>query len=746
MAPMSPLTSITRACSHAVPVIFVATCAVTAAMQEPPLQVRKSIEPRTGAVRLQTNVPGVESYAQLDSVVASRLARDRALHGAVAGPLRERLDRLAIGERVAVRVWLTQPRIEYLNRFTHTHEQLREQSVRLREANSTALSSSFVRTNRLTGARALCGGLVELSADRALLQRLAHDPAVATIEHAGERHPTGKLVPLNTLASAALNPSAHPLDRAGAGVRAATVEKDDITQYRLCRAGFGSASLSYVHAELTFSCLMNAAPMATLDYCYGRSFDLPAVVDWVVDSGVETVSMSLVGDDSYRENSAEALIMDDFVYRWPSPLYCTGAGNNGWQTETIWQSYSAISSGSVKHWQEQDYIFDSFSQTRNPDPVYGPCLGGGATPCAGDRELPEVLTPGSHPYRPADTSDYTFVWSDPCKRGYFWGDGTSYSAPTLNGVAARVISSAPAAMLRHRPDATKMTLLLTARNVDAGEWDVGVDGRDGAGAVSAYGAVEYVNRCTDLSAQATPAPAVHGFYSGSGDSSMSERMFSVAVPDTIAPASHLRVALVWTSNPDLNARVNALSDLDIGAFTSDRGTYGSYSLDASVEIFDVPGAELTPGATYTFRVFPRAIRVPTGARTRFFYYTLGWTWVPDHASVVAVADRPSTSTARGRAIDIRVRLVGNRDVRVQWSPPAGANDATVSISDLRGAQLASVTLPAARARSGHAHLLLDHPLAPGVYVVKLRAGDRQATIRVNAGMARGNGNWPTQGS
>lgn len=542
----------------------------------------------------------------------------------------------------------------------------------------------------------------------------------AAVAHAGI------LEPFSKLASAALNPVAHPADSGGRGVRAGTLEFGPVTELRKCFAGTGDTVIGHEHQYLTYACLVNAAPLVDARHFEAAYFDdTGRVYPWIIGDSIEVVSMSV--DDKAGQTldpSARAgLCADEIVYRWPRPLLVFPAGNNGFQTEAIHQAYNAISVGSSKHWQEREYAVDLFTQARNPDTVYGGCADS-AAPCVSDREMPEILAPGSHPYEPVGDPPDTYVWHQPCIRGFFPGSGTSFATPTLAGIAVRLISSAPA-QLKHRPEAVKMALLLTAHNVEDGYWNPAVDGHDGAGTVSGYDAVAYISSCVDLSGREPRPAAEHGFFWGMGTDTMVRQQFTVRVPDTPPSDSHLRAVLVWTSNPDLVEGKNYLSDLNLDGFEADGVSYGSYSADASVEMFDVPRERLTPGSEYTFSIAPDSIRIPPNAGTDYFYYALGWTWVRDSTADVPVAPPAVSRKSRWRMLERHVRIEGGR-----WLVADGAlsdgERIDVVVTALNGAALVRGVLDETQPR-----VALPSPAA-GVVVVEMRSGNRagRATVLV----------------
>ncbi len=691
-----------------------------------PILVRKQVDLATGECRILSNSPLVGSYSDLRRLQATEQAARRARYGALDRALHHRSDTLG-AQTVRVLVTLQTAHMTYPSRFTHSTRELQAAAAAAQHLAPVVDIQTFCAAHGiLPEPRADRDGFA-CTLDRTALLRVARDPRVACVSPLEPGEPCGSLIPFTSLADAALNPAQHPLDMRGAGVVVATVE-----------------ALSDTHPLLTGMCLANAAPAATRLHLEDNFYSPSWVVSWLISSGVEVSSLSLSRPPPERTpHSRESVVMDDMAYLWPCPLFCTPAGNAGDTAEVQWQSYAALCAGSVKHWQEREYVFDRFSCARNPQPEYGACIAGTGDSCGSDRELPEILAPGSHPYEPPDIWDPSHLWYTTmdtlyCRVpgnldsqyvcGYYpgWsfpGRGTSFSAPIANGMAARLIS-ANRPLLAHKPDAIKMALMLTAHDVDSAEWDPAVDGHDGAGVLSAYDAVAYATSCTDLTFDSVPRAVEHGFVTGEADTAFAERTFRVLVPQEPREGTHLRVTLVWTSNPDLVNSNNYLSDLDIGGFAADSGVYGSYSLDASVEIFDVPRAVLSPGGTYSFTLYPRDIRIPEKARTRFFYYTLGWTWVPDHAGI-----RPNTVQPRclpGQRPVLAVRPLGGGRFLCTVLPNA---DATLHYRFMSlGGRVAAEGIVHT---SGSARSVVIAPhvrLQSGMYVVHMEQGSVSARV------------------
>lgn len=695
--------------------------------------VRKSVDPRTGRCRILSDDPRVASYEDVHRLLAAERSAQRGLYGAMDLSARQLYERIGDNEPVRVQIWVKGESIRYLSRFRATAEQMRQQSLELLRREPNERVRGIVAQHDLSPVHRSAGDFLECTVTRTRMRALAFDSSVVCIAALPEVKPCGNIVLFSALADGALNPAAHPADKGGAGLHVAVVE--DGEQW---------------HIDQVKMCLRNAAPNAMLFHKESRFYDLMNTEAWLVDNNIVTTSLSISRDPAtVTAASTEFTLMDDFAYRWPCPLFCTPAGNvpigyTSWTAEVNWQSYGALCVGSVKHWQQQAYVFDEFTATRNPEPIWGSCPGGDSA-CGGDRELPELLVPGSHPYAPPGEDDSPYQWAERIDSLYcsaesnpdstyvcstyfvnLWqGQGTSYSAPIANGMAARLISSNPS-LFQNKPDCIKMALLLTAHNVEGGYWDAAEDGRDGAGVISAYDAVAYGQTCTDLTRMDTLPPVKTGFYTAEADSTLEDMTFQVRMPDTLPDDRHFRAVVVWTSNPDRANHVNALSDLDLGGFVDDNGdTYGSHSLDASVEMFDVPRSRVTAGKEYSFTLYARDIRIPQGARTDFFYLTVGWAWVRDHADSTitaiewAVDDMRRGSGPRRVRVTARVRSAAVIEVSLAEGMSGGAYD--IAVFDARGRVVAAHRVRPDSPDARRVAVPLKTPLAYGLYVVRVSA-------------------------
>jgi hypothetical protein len=169
--------------------------------------------------------------------------------------------------------------------------------------------------------------------------------------------------------------------------------------------------------------------------------------------------------------------------------------------------------------------------------------------------------------------------------------------------------------------------MLTAHNVDSSYWRQGEDELDGNGVLSGNDAVQYAQNAVIVYPGMTAGQQT-AFSVGSMNAADTNKHFLISIPNVKPTGKHLRIVLTWDSRPDLNAATNDICDLDLSLSTSN-GNYYSTSWDDNVEVIDVPANNLTEGSTCSLKVNPVTYRLPSGG---FFYYTVGWTWVKDHAN------------------------------------------------------------------------------------------------------------------
>ncbi len=213
--------------------------------------------------------------------------------------------------------------------------------------------------------------------------------------------------------------------------------------------------------------------------------------------------------------------------------------------------------------------------------------------------------------------------------------GTSFSAPIVNGIAANLRSVNAEMWLW--PEKVRATLLVTAQNVDYGEWDCNFDRRDGAGVVSGRNAELFASSCINIApnyvynSNASPVENGMGVITCNAGGSIAAMTFKIKTPSVLPVGKHLRVVLTWDSNArttTLMDTYNSLSDFDLSLIVGPN-IYTSASYNGSIEIVNVINDNyMLPNTTYSAVVSNPVNRIPTGDIT---YLCVAWTWVVNHA-------------------------------------------------------------------------------------------------------------------
>lgn len=599
------------------------------------IRLIKEKDPLTGQMVLKSDHPAIGSAEDLKSFEAREWALKKKTCGALSEAFCAELESGASfgDEMVDVLVRMKTPEVKYLDKTRHALEACRTQSFGLLgQAPLADLGETLLRygaTAELDEGPQKFQGRSRLS--RKTLLQLSGDPNVASVTLYTEQKPLqsgGGSPPYSSLATSAYNPaSAMPADSKGQGIRIATFESGLKQSFLTC-AGLNPvdyfAAVLTDHSHRTFRAMAYAAPNASFYHRGSLIYDSQGSQDYIVNHGLNTVSMSLgrhSNEVPHPPTYAEFLVMDDFAYRYPFPTFNNPTGNAGTSFPVNWLCYNAISVGNVRHVNQSTYEVSTCTQAKNPPPVYGSCISGSGSPCAGDREMPHVVAPGRSPS--------TAAMVDPCLTNITCG--TSYSAPINSGIAACVMS-AKSGSWNSWPEKTRVALLATAQNVSGGEWSPYTDGFDGAGVISGSAAVAYAKAAVEVGSD--NGAVEHGIAAGSLYASNQGYAiyFNIKVPAVKPAGKHLRVVLTWNSSPSLNQAANALSDLDLTVENASGGYLGgSSSWDNNIEIVDIASSSLTAGETVKARLNPFTMRFAPGARTDFTYYSIGWTWVKDHA-------------------------------------------------------------------------------------------------------------------
>jgi hypothetical protein len=594
------------------------------------IAVKKMYDPSSGKAWITTDNPDISSMADLDSIRELENIDADSKYGASRGLLRQKLGAMENDDTVKAIIHLKMPHVEYLDKTKYPVEKLREQSLAIAALEPITSVENVQHKYFLQKAEKIDNKTIMCTLNRQELEDLLFDSDIGAIEEFIPQQPCDFIVPFSKLATEAWMTSSLPSDSRGNNVHAATFENGLTQTFVNCRGNLNSANIDFVgtadiHTLWCFTCLWNSAPSAVFYHKNMWNYYSSDAQNWIINKGIQTISLSY--PRGYQDqNTSEFLVMDDFAFRYPYPVFCNPAANDGNVAEVNWQCYNAISIGSEKHQNENYYVVDDWSCAKNPEPVYGPTLPGSTS---GDREMPYLLAPGSHPYELEGTWDPTCKWSDNCLLPYFAARGTSFSAPTANGVAACLISANTGEYVNW-PEKVRATLLVTSQNVDGDYWSRLVDGKDGAGAISATNAVYFAKNHNSGS---SIYPYEDGIAVGIAYPSSSGTIasYKVKIKNPKPSGKHLRCVLTWDSNPDVTNYRNWLSDFDLTLTDASNNLAGtSLSWDSNIEMFDVTSG-LTAGATYNLNVVVYTMRIPAGARAQYTYYSVAWTWVKDHA-------------------------------------------------------------------------------------------------------------------
>ncbi len=583
------------------------------------IRVEKVLDTESGKYFLKSNNPAVKSSADLNKLRKAEQEFERNKYGKITGNLRDELksdDKKPIKVLIAMKM----PHVKHPNKeLTSISEQI---------AHSKAVANlkpvvSIEKIQKKYGIQAskATDRVMVTTMTKEKLKEMMFDQDIGSIEEYVEPK---KLADhdFSTLASSAYNPGPVPANSAS-GINVATFEDglwaSTINCKGLVPAFVDQDNTGDDHTQQCFTALMNASPGANHYHRDSWTYDQAGDQAWIINNNIMGISRSMT--NSADPNTNEFRAMDDFSYLYPYPIFCNPTGNYGYTEEVMWQCYNSLSVGNVKHQDLTNYVMNQCTQARNPDPINSSCINGGSIPCGGDRELPHIVAPGHHP-------NSTGLFTDNCL-GSWLACGTSYSAPTANGICAIVRSRSRNNYFWLWSEAVRMAVMLTAHNCDGDYWNVNEDGRDGAGAISGSDARAYAENATEVPLGMSTGE-VNGFYVGSwwqGDNDA--KSFIIRVPSNKPAGKHLRVVLLWDSNPDLVNSTNTISDLDLTAFYSNNRGYYSSSYDSNIEMFDVPASELTADQDYPFSVNPWRIDIPANARANYFYWSVGWTWVAD---------------------------------------------------------------------------------------------------------------------
>ncbi|MEM9594838.1 MAG: hypothetical protein AAGD06_11260 [Acidobacteriota bacterium] len=591
-----------------------------------PVEVRKVVTPE-GRIELRSSSTELGSWDDFEALRQKERATLEARYGNLTPGLHATFDALEAGEELRVDLVLLRPAVRHLDKYEYGAEELRSHSRALLNQRPVLDRDVLLRQyglaeEALSPLGEYDDGTLRVRVDRRTLVRLMRDPAIAAIEPVMDDEPT-------TYAYSSYNESAFhvwstlPYGVDGSGVHAGTFESHVHPDNTSCmgvdpaNVDLDAGASRVDHSNITFKAMWNSARGIDAYHRNSWNYETTSSQAWIVANDVQSLSQSTTYY-SGTTTTNRSRVMDDFSYRAPFTMFSNPTANGGHSMVAHWPHYNGLSVGNVRHLEERFFVIESCTQTTNPAPIYGSAISGSA----GDREMPNVVTPGIHPF------PSTARATDDCLPDFNLWCGTSISAPVTNGIVADVISAD--ARMVDSTEAVKAAILVTARNVDGGYWNASEDGRDGAGTISGTDAVWFARNHTSVS---PGGQAVHGMAKGSLDDTDKGDVFTfdIRTPFVKPVGKHLRVALVWTSNPSLTSAVNELSDLDLIVKNKSTGVVlgTSASFDDNVEIIEIDADALSTNTLYTVELNVTDTRIPTSATASFFYYALAWTWVQD---------------------------------------------------------------------------------------------------------------------
>lgn len=624
-------------------------------------KVQKVWDNTSHKIKYKSNDSGID-VKTIEKMHRNELDYLKSKYGKIKGELRAEFESLFDNDSIDVIVIAKTPAITYLDKSKHTKEELKAHSITSAKVKCSKTVRSVLKEAELnlSSIQFEADDKMILKIKKIDIDKIKFNPDISAIEKYREPELCALAAPLSSVASSAYGYGPMPSGYNGSGVKSATYESGiwqhsyraelDPPDYVDHFSARGNLNINNIytndnaqeHSQVTFSCLWYTAPQATIYHKsgsnYGYTLQSTGATE-IINNSLQTLSSSYVnyGD----QNSSDMLLIDEFAYNWPFPVFCNPAANTTSGTLIVnWHCYNALSVGSFQHANLNSYAWASHSLWTNPDPVYG---------SSADREMPHVLATGIWPYTVSNTP-----WDNDCKNGTIfrdvgWGyesalktsyctawQGTSLAAPTANGIASCLLSGNPSAF-ETWPEKVRTAIILTAANCDGNEWSIMEDGKDGTGALSGRAAAFFAQNHTAVSPSNYPA-VQDGLGSGTWYSSQTgPKTFNIRIPSSKPVNKHLRVVLTWNSSPELSEGINYLSDLDLSVYDPNTGVVlvcGSWN--SNVEVVDISAGQLIEGSQIQATINPYALRFSTDPSNlnpkRFFYYSIGWTWVANSAN------------------------------------------------------------------------------------------------------------------
>jgi hypothetical protein len=316
--------------------------------------------------------------------------------------------------------------------------------------------------------------------------------------------------------------------------------------------------------------------------------------DWAKANGVNVVTMSwhFFSEETDGSLHSRDVYFDYWVTRYPWPSVFTSAGNQA--------ASDAYASGKGHNFFGVANVLNDGDGNRYNDSISSSSSWRDPTSPAGDREVPEIASPGSR---------HVLL-------GTSFG-GTSCATPVTASIAALLMSKNPS--LKIWPEAVRAILLATAnyQNADGANWSRTSDGKDGTGMTNAsYAGLTAGRRETTDS----PQFRAHD-YGLMAKSDFSTGFFNKEWKAyTSTTNARIRICLTWNSKVTSSTSPDVLdADLDLWVYDPDMLLVErSQTYDSSYEF-----AEFTPAkrGAYTIKI-RRWGTLPDDFSS---YYGVAWT-------------------------------------------------------------------------------------------------------------------------
>ena len=333
------------------------------------------------------------------------------------------------------------------------------------------------------------------------------------------------------------------------------------------------------------------APEATV--LIANQGNYPERYEWAKAQGVNVITMSwhYTSEETDGGLHQRDVYFDYATTHYPWPTAFTSAGNQADETDGAYASgkgYNFFGVGNILNDGDGNRCNDTISPSsswKNPTSTHG------------DREVPEIASPGSR---------HALL-------GTSFG-GTSAATPVTASIATLLMSANT--RLKIWPEAIRATLLATAnyQNADGANWSLYSDGKDGTGMTNTlYGYYTAKRRETTSNPQfrAHDYGAINAAKFSGGFFDKTWKAY------TLTTNSRIRVALTWNSKTDgTSSMLDA--DLDLWVYDPD-GSLVALSLtwDSNYEF-----VEFTPKKAGAYTIKIRGYSVPSNF---WSYYGIAWT-------------------------------------------------------------------------------------------------------------------------